>query len=144
MLDDGSIDNIFDTGFTNRADIISRKGDWQMNDALKIENNDIMNKFQKTENILNDVPNIIEVSQKEAYRAVNTILSQRNWLIGYRIAEEELLGEDRAEYGVEIIKKLSKELTDKYGKGYDRSNLYHCVRFYKAFPEIVDTLCRPI
>ena len=59
-----------------------------MNDALKIENNDIMNKFQKTENILNDVQNIIEVSQKEAYRAVNTILSQRNWLIGYRIAEE--------------------------------------------------------
>ena len=57
-----------------------------MNDALKIENNDIMNKFQKTENILNDVQNIIEVSQKEAYRAVNTILSQRNWLIGYRIA----------------------------------------------------------
>ena len=52
-----------------------------MNDALKIENNDIMNKFQKTENILNDVQNIIEVSQKEAYRAVNTILSQRNWLI---------------------------------------------------------------
>ena len=37
-----------------------------MNDALKIENNDIMNKFQKTENILNDVQNIIEVSQKEA------------------------------------------------------------------------------
>ena len=70
-----------------------------MNDALKIENNDIMNKFQKTENILNDVQNIIEVSQKEAYRAVNTILSQRNWLIGYRIAEEGLLGEDRAEYG---------------------------------------------
>ena len=34
-----------------------------MNDALKIENNDIMNKFQKTENILNDVQNIIEVSQ---------------------------------------------------------------------------------
>ncbi len=68
-------------------------------------------------------------------------MSQRNWLIGYRIAEE-LAGEGRAEYGVEIIKRLSRELTDKYGKGYDRSNLYHCLRFCKAFPGIVDTLCR--
>ena len=113
-----------------------------MNDVTKIENNDFMSKYQKTENIVEDVRNIIEVSQKEAYRAVNTILSQRNWLIGYRIAEEELAGEGRAEYGVEIIKRLSRELTDKYGKGYDRSNLYHCLRFYKAFPGIVDTVCR--
>ena len=101
-----------------------------------------MDNFQKTDNILNDVQNIIEVSQKEAYRSVNTILSQRNWLIGYRIAAEELAGEERAEYGVEIIKNLSKNLTQKYGKGYDRSNLYHCLRFYKAFPQIVDTVCR--
>ena len=36
-----------------------------MNDALKIENNDIMNKFQKTENILNDVQNIIEFHRKK-------------------------------------------------------------------------------
>lgn len=49
-----------------------------MNKVTKIENNYIMSKFQKTENILNDVKNIIEVSQHEAYRTVNTILSQRN------------------------------------------------------------------
>ena len=36
----------------------------------------------------------------------------------------------------------SKELTKRYGKGYDRSNLYHCLKFYKTFPEIVDTACR--
>ena len=57
-------------------------------------------------------------------------------MIGYRIAEEELQGEKRTEYGTNIIKTLSKELTIKYGKGYDRSNLYHYLRFYKAFPEI--------
>lgn len=113
-----------------------------MNDVTKIDYNSIMNNFQKTDNVLNDIQNIIEVSQKEAYRAVNTILSQRNWLIGYRIAEEELAGENRAEYGAKIIKTLSKELTKKYGKGYDRSNLYHYFRFYKAFPQIVDTVCR--
>ena len=113
-----------------------------MNNVTKIDNDSIMNDFQKTDNILNDVQRIIEVSQKEAYRAVNTILSQRNWLIGYRIAEEELAGENRAEYGTKIIKKLAKDLTRKYGKGYDRSNLYHYLRFYKAFPQIVDTVCR--
>lgn len=37
-------------------------------------------------------------------------LVQRNWMMGYRIASEELHGEKRAEYGTKIIKKLSKEL----------------------------------
>ena len=45
----------------------------------------------------------------------------------------------RSEYGLEVIKKISKELTQRYGKGYDRSNLYHCLKFYKTFPEIVGT-----
>lgn len=69
-------------------------------------------------------------------------MCRENWLIGYRISEEELQGEVRSEYGLQIIKKLSEELTERYGKGYDRSNLYHCLRFYKMFPEIVDTVCR--
>ena len=47
-------------------------------------------------------------------------LVQRNWLIGYRIAEEELQGDNRAEYGASIIKKLAKELTAEYGKGYTK------------------------
>lgn len=55
---------------------------------------------------------------------------------------EELGGDERSEYGLEVIKKISKELTQRYGKGYDRSNLYHCLKFYKTFPEIVDTACR--
>ena len=107
-----------------------------MNEVVNSVNNAIMDNFQKTDNILNDVQTIIEVSQKEAYRSVNTILSQRNWLIGYRIAEEELAGEERAEYGAEVIKKLSRELTKRYGKGYTKTNLYSFYRFYKCFPEI--------
>lgn len=98
--------------------------------------------YPRTPNILDDIKNIIETSQQRAYQAVDTLLVQRNWLIGYRIAQEELSGEDRAEYGAQIIKKLSLELMEKYGKGFDRSNLYRYLQFYKAFPEIVDTLYR--
>ena len=43
------------------------------------------------------------------------------------------------EYGTEVIKKLSKELTKDYGKGFDYSSLYKFVRFYKAFPDILDS-----
>ena len=78
--------------------------------------------------------------KKEAYRAVNTILTQRNWLIGYRISEEEMKGENRAEYGANIIKKLSAELTKKYGKGFTKSNLYSFYSFYKAYPDIFQTV----
>jgi len=83
---------------------------------------------------------IIESSRKAAYQAVNTALVQRNWLLGLRIASEELQGEKRAEYGTEVIKKLSKELTKEYGKGYAKSNLYSFYSFYKTFPNIFQTV----
>jgi predicted nuclease of restriction endonuclease-like (RecB) superfamily len=71
---------------------------------------------------------------------VNVSLVQRNWLLGKRIAEEELQGQERAKYGTEVIKKLSRELTDIYGKGFDFSTLYKFTRFYRLFPEILDSV----
>lgn len=91
-----------------------------MNEPEKVTNTDIMSIYQKSDNILTDIQNIIETSQRQAYRVVDTILSQRNWLIGYRIAEEELRGENRAEYGANVIKILASKLTKVYGKGFTK------------------------
>ena len=110
------------------------------NKSEKVEQNSLIDNFAKTDNILKDMCEIIESSQKTAYQAVNTTLIHRNWLLGYRIAREELQGEDRAKYGAEIIKKLSKELLVKYGKGYTKSNLYSFYSFYKTYPEIFRTV----
>ena len=52
--------------------------------------NSIMRNYVKTANILKDMCGIIESSQKSAYQAVNTLLVQGNWLLGYRIASEEM------------------------------------------------------
>lgn len=57
-----------------------------------------------------------------------------------RIAQEELKGEGRSEYGTAVIRKLAKELTAEYGKGFDYSSLYKYFRFYKLYPEIVDSV----
>lgn len=85
------------------------------------DKNNPMSNFVKSDDILSDMRKIIETSRKSAYQAVNVALIQRNWLIGHRIAEEELGDDGRAEYGLEIIKKLSKELTDTYGKGFTKT-----------------------
>ena len=100
----------------------------------------LLDGYTPTNDLLNDVKQIIEVSQKAAYRAVNLALVQRNWLLWYRIAQEELKGEGRSEYGTAVIRKLAKELTAEYGKGFDYSSLYKYFRFYKLYPEIVDSV----
>ena len=102
--------------------------------------NNFMANFEKTDDILKDMCGIIESSRDAAYRAVNTALVQRNWLIGYRIAEEEIKGADRAEYGAGVITKLAKELTTEYARGFTKSNLYSFYAFYKAYPQIFQTV----
>ncbi len=110
------------------------------NKLIDVDQNNIMNTFVKTDDILKDMCGIIESSQKAAYQAVNTTLVRRNWLLGYRIASEEMQGQERATYGAEIIKKLAKELSAEYGKGFTKSNLYSFYSFYKTYPEIFQTL----
>ena len=75
-------------------------------------------------------------------RAINTALIQRNWLIGYRIAQEELNGQNRAEYGAKVIKKLSKDSDRNVVWKRDdipKSNLYSYCMFFKTFPQIFQT-----
>ncbi len=97
--------------------------------------------YVSTGDLLSDVRTIIDSARTKAYAAVNVALVERNWLLGKRIAEEELQGENRAEYGANVIIRLSKELTDEYGKGFAKSNLYQFCEFYKSFPEIFHTPC---
>ena len=100
----------------------------------------MLKKYSITPDILSDVSAIIEAAQDNAYSAVNLALIQRNWLLGKRIAEEELTGTRQKDYGLRIISGLSKELKQKYGKGFTKTNLYNFYNFYKEYPNIFQTL----
>ena len=76
-----------------------------------------------------DLGKIIERAQQAAYRSVDVMLVYRNWFIGKRIAEEELKGAARAEYGKEAMMKLAAHLTAKYGPGFDFGSLYKYLAF---------------
>lgn len=97
--------------------------------------------YTKTDNILTDAKNIIDSAKSYAIKSVNWTLVQRNWLLGERIALEELKGENRAEYGKKVIKKLSKQLTEIYGSGFTKTNLYNFYNFYKTYADIFHTVC---
>ena len=95
--------------------------------------------YIKTQNLFVDTSTIIESAKNAAYRSVNVVLVKRNWLLGKRIAEEQLGDQTREElYGQNIVTNLAKQLTAQYGSGFDRSSLYKYVRFYQCFPNIVD------
>ena len=96
--------------------------------------------YVKTADLLADAQQIIEATKEYAYRSVNIAMLQRNWYLGKRISEEILNGEDRAEYSAETIITLSKQLTDIYGKGFSKNNLYRNLQFYRLFPQIFPTV----
>ena len=93
-----------------------------------------------SEEFYNDLSSIIESARKSAYQMVDRILVIRNWLLGKRIAEEELSGTHAERYGEKIVSELARTLTKQYGKGFDKRSLYLYVQFYQAYPKIVNSL----
>ena len=102
--------------------------------------NEIQNLMKQEEfqnSLFNDACVIIEQARTVAYKSVDEILIKRNWLLGMRI-QHEVLKDKRAEYGEQVIKKLAKDLSEKYGSGYSRNNLYRYISFYKSFGGIFE------
>ena len=98
--------------------------------------------YKNTNNIYEDITSIVNQANDVAYKTVNVLLVERNWLLGKRIAEEELKDNRKDNYGKEIINDLSKRLTKDFGRGFDRTNLYHYLQFYKLYPNFVDSVSR--
>jgi predicted nuclease of restriction endonuclease-like (RecB) superfamily len=73
----------------------------------------------------------------QASKAVNLSLTLRNWFIGYHIAEFELQGADRANYGDKLLAELSKALRAQSVSNTGRRQLYGYLAFYRTYPQIV-------
>ncbi len=96
-----------------------------------------------SKSLVTDIQNILHTARTKSYAAVNFAMVEAYWQIGRRIVEEEQQGKGRADYGAQLIKSLSKSLTDEFGKGFSGANLRSFRQFYLTFPdaEICYTLC---
>ncbi len=91
------------------------------------------------EKLFNDVRTIIERARETAFRAVNFTMVKAYWEVGRVIVEEEQKGSARAEYGAYLVESISDKLSAEYGKGFDKTNLWNMIKFYRSFP-ILDAL----
>lgn len=81
----------------------------------------------------NDIHQIIEQARQKAYSAVNFAMVEAYWHIGKRIVVEEQKGKRRAEYGKRLIKELSEQLINEFGKGFSEANVWNFRQFYLLF-----------
>lgn len=93
----------------------------------------------KYNQLIEQIGTLLQSGRQQAAQAVNTILVQTYWQIGQYIVEFEQKGNERAEYGSQLLDNLSRDLTLSYGKGFSRSNLFQIRLFYIKFP-IIQTL----
>jgi predicted nuclease of restriction endonuclease-like (RecB) superfamily len=85
---------------------------------------------------------LLEEARRQSARSVNAILTATYWEIGRRIVEFEQRGVNRAGYGEETLRRLSQDLTKRFGRGFGYINLGMMRRFFMAWPPdtIVQTL----
>ena len=84
-------------------------------------------------NFYQEIKELLYSAKNKVYQTINTTMTQTYFQIGKRIVEEEQGGETRAEYGKSLLKLLSVQLTNEFGKGFSVDNLENMRRFYLAF-----------
>lgn len=95
--------------------------------------------------LVGDIRALIEETRSAVAMTVNAGMTLLYWRIGKRI-REDILGNQRAGYGDEIVATLARQLTTDYGRGFSEKSLRHMLRFVEAFPEerIVSALMRQL
>ena len=83
--------------------------------------------------LITNLASLIEQGRKTAVRYVNTVLVATYWLIGRRIVEYEQKGKVRAEYGEAILRRISDDLTKKFGKGFGFTQMKNIRQFYLSY-----------
>jgi predicted nuclease of restriction endonuclease-like (RecB) superfamily len=82
------------------------------------------------DSVLTEVVRLLEDSRRASAKAVNAVMTTTYWEVGRRIVEGEQSGSRRAGYGKELLKRLSSDLTTRFGRGFSQRNLDQMRLFY--------------
>lgn len=88
---------------------------------------------QEYEALLQRVGETLSRGRAQVTAAVNSAMVQTYWEIGRDIVEFEQGGQKKAEYGTDVLNRLSRDLTERYGKGFSHSNVVYIRKFYLTY-----------
>ena len=91
-----------------------------------------MSKMTAYSDMIGQIKEILQSARLNVARQVNTELLTAYWNVGRIIVEHEQNSHERAEYGRQTLRELSKALTREFGKGFSVSNLQFMRRFYQT------------
>lgn len=93
------------------------------------------NKVIIPQDMIAEIREIMNSARQSVAAHVNNELINAYWNIGRVIVEHEQDNQERAKYGENTLKQLSKALTKEFGKGFSRSNLQNMRSLYLAYPK---------
>lgn len=91
--------------------------------------------------LLDNIGKLLEEAKGRVAYSVNTVLVQTYWTIGRYIVEFEQEGKERAEYGSMLLASLSRDITLRYGRGFNRNNLQYMRKFFLVFQNCTTASC---
>jgi predicted nuclease of restriction endonuclease-like (RecB) superfamily len=93
-----------------------------------------MNSLENVSQVYGKVSELIQSAQNYLAKTVNSSMVVLYWHIGKTI-QEEVIKNEKAGYGEQVMQTVAAQLTQQYGRGYSYRNLYRMVRFYEFFPD---------
>ena len=91
---------------------------------------------QEYEHLLQQVGDTLQKGRARLAAVVKSTTVQTYWEIGQHIVEYEQAGNAKAEYGADVLNRLSKDLTERYGNGFSRSNVFYMRKLYLTYPKV--------
>lgn len=96
----------------------------------------VMGMQRKSQVLIDDLRSIIDGARRQVAVAANSEMTMMYWHIGERI-NREVLGNQRAEYGKQIVATVSTQLQENYGtKGFDVKNIHRMMKFARMFNDV--------
>jgi predicted nuclease of restriction endonuclease-like (RecB) superfamily len=90
----------------------------------------------KYSKLISQIGSLLQKGKEQVTQSINASLVRTYWLIGRHIVEFEQGGKEKSDYGSKLLDQLAKDLSEKHGKGFSRSNVFQIRQFYLRFSKI--------